>query len=73
MDPRVFGDKFVLQLDIDRERLDVCQRDGWRQRVDLSRDGGAYSLGELPHRLVDLVSGRGVRIYRATWLLARSN
>ena len=44
MDPRVFGDKIVLQLDIDRERLDVCQRDGWRQRVDLSRDEDAYSL-----------------------------
>jgi hypothetical protein len=60
-------------LHIKREQLEVCRHDGWRQRVDLSRSEGAYSLGELAHHLVNLVSGRGVRIYRVTWLLARSN
>ncbi len=38
MDPRVFADERVLLLDIERERLEVCRHDGWRQRVDLSRD-----------------------------------
>ena len=60
MDPRVFGDDGVLPLDIEQERLEVCRHDGWRQRVDLPQDECAYSLGELPHRLVDQVSGRGV-------------
>jgi hypothetical protein len=73
MDTRVFSDECVLLLDIERERLEVCRHDDWRQRVDLSRGDGAYSLGELPHPFVDLVSGRGVRIHQATWLLARSN
>jgi hypothetical protein len=73
MNPRVFGDESVLLLDIERERLEACRHDGWRQRVDVSRGEGAYSLGEPPHRFVDLISGRGVRIHQATWLLARSN
>jgi hypothetical protein len=44
MDPRVFGDEIVLQLDVEHERLDVRPHDGWRQHVDLSRGESAYSL-----------------------------
>lgn len=57
LDFRIFGSEGMLNLDIDRERLDVYRHDGEAVIVDLERDEGAYGCDGPPHEFVELILG----------------
>jgi len=86
LDLRIFGSEGVLNLDIDRERLDVYRHDGKVETVDLQRDEGAYACDGPPHEFVELILGltdtisspieiglRSVELIDAAYRSAQSN
>lgn len=60
VDVRIFGEEGVLNLDLERARLDVFRHDGRHQRVELAANAGAYSCEGPPNRFVELIQGHGV-------------
>ena len=58
IDLRIFGTEGMLLLDIERERLELCRRDGRDEAVALSPGDGAYECVTPLKVLVDLALGR---------------
>lgn len=59
LDVRIFGSDGVLNLDIERERLDVLRHDGKHHRVVVPADAGDYDCFGPPNRFVELIKGEG--------------
>jgi predicted dehydrogenase len=57
LDVRIFGSEGVLNLDIDRARLDVLRHDGNHIHVELPVDAGNYNCDGPPNRFVELIQG----------------
>lgn len=60
LDVRIFGSDGVLNLDIDRARLDVLRHAGDPIHVELPVDAGIYNCDGPPNRFVELIRGEGV-------------
>jgi predicted dehydrogenase len=59
LDVRIFGSEGVLNLDIDRERLDVYRHDGKHRRILVNPGDGDYDCDGPPNRFVELIKGDG--------------
>jgi predicted dehydrogenase len=59
LDVRIFGSEGVLNLDIDRERLDLFRHDGNHRRIPIDAGAGDYDCDGPPNRFVDLIKGEG--------------
>lgn len=59
VDLRIFGDRGVLLLDVERERLELRCHDGGHQHFEVRSGQGAYSCEGPPARFVELIQGRG--------------
>lgn len=57
VDVRIFGSEGVLNLDCDRERLDVFRHDGKHQRIVAPAGSGEYACDGPPNRFVELIKG----------------
>jgi predicted dehydrogenase len=58
VDVRIFGNKGVLLLDMERERLDVRRHDGSHQHIDIQAGEGDYTCDHPPVHFIDLIQGR---------------
>jgi len=61
LDIRIFGDRGVLFLDVERERCEIHLRSGESMVYPCAPGDGAYECVEPVHRFVDLITGQGVR------------
>jgi len=59
VDIRIFGSDGVLNLDLERERLDLLRHDGKNQRIPTQPGEGAYDCDGPPNRFVELIKGEG--------------
>lgn len=59
VDVRIFGNEGVLNLDLDRARLDVFRHDGNHRHVEVPPDAGVYECDGPPNRFVELIKGEG--------------
>ncbi len=59
VDVRIFGDKGVLLLDIERERLELRRHDGQHLHLSIEPGSGTYSCEGPPERFVELLQGHG--------------
>ncbi|MAE60459.1 MAG: oxidoreductase [Planctomycetaceae bacterium] len=59
LDVRVFGEKGVLVIDVNREQLELRSRDGRHQRFEIPDGEGAYSCEGPPDRFIELIQGTG--------------
>ena len=57
LDLRILGSDGMMNIDIDRERLDVFRHDGRDQILEVERDAGAYRCDGPPHEFVELILG----------------
>lgn len=57
LDLRIFGSEGMLNVDVDRERVDLYRHDGAEETVELERDEGAYRCDGPPHEFVELILG----------------
>jgi hypothetical protein len=62
VDVRIFGSEGVLNLDIDRERLDLFRHDGNHRAVTVEPGQGEYDCYGPPNRFVELIKGQGTNI-----------
>ena len=58
LDIRVFGSEGLMNLDIDRARLEVQRYDGNHYSADLPVDAGAYDCSGPPNNFADIVLGK---------------
>jgi len=49
----------VLNLDLERARLDVLRHDGDHRRIEVAPDAGRYDCDGPPNRFVELIKGEG--------------
>ncbi|MCC6456008.1 MAG: Gfo/Idh/MocA family oxidoreductase [Caldilineaceae bacterium] len=59
VDVRIFGSEGVLNLDLERARLDVLRHDGNHRRIEVAPDAGRYDCDGPPNRFVELIKGEG--------------
>ena len=59
LDVRVFGEKGVLVIDVNREQLELRSRDGRHQQFEIPDGEGAYSCEGPPDRFIELIQGTG--------------
>jgi predicted dehydrogenase len=59
VDLRIFGNRGVLLLDVERERLVIRRHDGHHVHIEVPPGEGAYSCEGPPNRFVDLIQGHG--------------
>lgn len=59
IDLRVFGNKGVLLLDMERERLELRLHEGAHRSVEVPAGAGAYSCEQPPNAFIDLILGTG--------------
>jgi predicted dehydrogenase len=59
VDVRIFGDRGVLMLDLERERLEVHWHDGKSHEHPIEPGSGAYDCDVPPVRFVELIRGEG--------------
>jgi predicted dehydrogenase len=59
LDVRIFGNEGLLNLDLDRARLDVFRHDGNHRHFEVAADAGEYSCDGPPNRFVELIKGEG--------------
>lgn len=59
VDLRIFGDRGVLLLDVERERLEVRRHGGNCLHWEIPPGQGAYDCDIPPHRFVELIQGQG--------------
>jgi predicted dehydrogenase len=59
VDVRIFGSEGVLNLDVDRERLDLFRHDGNHRHIDVEVGAGDYDCEGPPNRFVELIKGEG--------------
>jgi predicted dehydrogenase len=59
VDVRVFGSEGVLNLDLNRDLLEVLRHDGNHRRIDLPAGAGEYDCDGPPNRFVELIKGEG--------------
>ena len=57
LDVRIFGSEGVLNLDIDRARLDLFRHDGQHRSIPVDIDAGEYDCDGPPNRFVELIKG----------------
>ena len=57
LDLRIFGSDGMMNIDIDRERLDVIRHDGANETINIERDTGAYRCDGPPHEFIELILG----------------
>ena len=57
LDVRIFGSEGVLNLDIDRERLEVFRHDGKHRNISVAAGAGEYDCDGPPNRFVELIKG----------------
>ena len=59
VDVRIFGSDGVLNLDLDRARLEVFRHDGKHRSILVDVNAGEYDCDGPPNRFVDLIKGEG--------------
>ena len=59
LDVRIFGSEGVLNLDIDRARLDLFRHDGKHRSIPVDIDAGEYDCDGPPNRFVEVIKGEG--------------
>jgi predicted dehydrogenase len=57
VDIRIFGDEGVLEIDMERARLEVRRHDGKHQQCDIEPGAGAYSCEVPPVRFIEVIKG----------------
>jgi len=60
VDIRIFGDKGVLLLDVERERVEVRRHDGQHQSLDVPARAGDYDCDTPPSRFIEIIQGHGL-------------
>jgi predicted dehydrogenase len=59
VDVRIFGSEGVLNLDLERERLEVFRHDGKHRSIPIEPGQGDYDCDGPPNRFVELIKGEG--------------
>jgi predicted dehydrogenase len=57
VDLRIFGEDGVLEIDMERARLEVRRHDGRHQHFEIEEGAGAYSCEGPPNRFIDIIKG----------------
>ena len=58
LDIRIFGSEGVLNIDLERARMEVQRHDGDDFKMDLAEDAGEYAGGGPPANFADLLTGK---------------
>ena len=60
VDIRIFGDKGVLLLDVERERVELRRHDGQTQSIAVPARAGDFVCDTPPSRFVEIIQGQGM-------------
>ena len=68
VDIRIFGNKGMIVLDVERPRFEIYRNDGTRVSTDPSRNPGSYECVEPLKTFIGLIQGKAVENRSPVWL-----